>query len=301
MSRPDRLQSYSNAVKDPAGGNPATAAAESDEFGGPAIRDNLYSGRAHNKMVRQLAEQKILEILPDDRIRITDPDRYLDFIERSYFEQAGSHLDPRMRAAIAEHIGAGGGSVDTVGVDPQGGGNSFGGRLPGTHAELIALNDILARGGTGPIDLATLRTTGDAVHFIACPHCRAIINILLERGSDQRVHRNVGAAAMSGFEEAAELLGRCAAEKTLPEIGDALHGLAADVRAMADGGEQADLGRHVDATVGRLEQSLGGIGQVAERDRERRQEEYRRSARSAIADALSEAGFTPLNELRGGE
>jgi hypothetical protein len=129
-------------------------------------------------MVKQLQEQEILEVLPDERIRITDPDRYLDFIERSYFEQAGSHLDPRMRAAIAEHIGAGGGAVDTLGVDPQTGGNSFGGRLPGTHAELIALNDILARGGTGPIDLATMRTTGDAVHFIACPHCRAIINIL---------------------------------------------------------------------------------------------------------------------------
>lgn len=178
MSRTDRLRSYSNAVKDPAGGNPATAAAEGDEFGGPAIRDNLYSGKAHGRMVKQLQEQGILEVLPDDRIRITDPDRYLDFIERSYFEQAGSHLDPRMRAAIAEHIGSGGGTVNTVGVDPQTGGNSFGGMLPGTHAELIALNDILARGGTGPIDLATLRTTGDAVHFIACPHCRAIINIL---------------------------------------------------------------------------------------------------------------------------
>ena len=178
MSRTDRLQSYSNAVKDPAGGNPATAAAEGDEFGGPAIRDNLYSGKAHGRMVGQLEEQGILEVLPDERIRITDPDRYLDFIERSYFEQAGSHLDPRMRAAIAEHIGAGGGTVDTLGVDPQTGGNSFGGRLPGTHAELIALNDILARGGTGPIDLATMRTSGDAVHFIACPHCRAIINIL---------------------------------------------------------------------------------------------------------------------------
>gem|GEM_PF-6243973 len=178
MSRAERLQSYSNAVKDPAGRNPATAAAESDEFGGPAIRDNLYSGGAHGKMVNQLVEQGILEVLPDERIRIADPERYLDFIERSYFEQAGSHLDPRMRAAIAEHIGAGGGSIDTLGIDPQTGGNSFGGRLPGTHAELIALNDILARGGNGPIDLATVRTTGDTVHFIACPHCRAIINIL---------------------------------------------------------------------------------------------------------------------------
>jgi hypothetical protein len=104
---------------------------------------------------------------------------------------------------------------------------------------------------------------------------------------------------MSGLEEAAELLDSAA--ETLPEIGDALHGLAEDVRAMPDGGEQADLGRHIDATVDRLEHALGDIGQVAERDRERRQEEYRRSARSAIADALSEAGFTPLNELRGGE
>jgi hypothetical protein len=104
---------------------------------------------------------------------------------------------------------------------------------------------------------------------------------------------------MSGFEEAAELLGSAA--ETLPEIGEALHGLAEDVRAMADGGEQADLGRHIDATVDRLEHTLGDIGHVAQRDREWRQEEYRRSARSAIADALSESGFTPLNELRGGE
>lgn len=104
---------------------------------------------------------------------------------------------------------------------------------------------------------------------------------------------------MNGFEEAAELLGSAA--EALPEMGEALHGLAADVRAMPDGGEQADLGRHVDATVDRLEQALGDIGGVAQRDRERRQEEYRRSARSAIADALSEAGFTPLDELRGGE
>jgi len=109
---------------------------------------------------------------------------------------------------------------------------------------------------------------------------------------------------MNGFEEAAELLGSAA--EALPEMGEVLHGLAADVRAMPDGGEQADLGRHVDATVNRLEQALGdaggvgGVG-VAQRDRERRQEEYRRSARSAIADALSEAGFTPLDELRGGE
>jgi|GEM_PF-5943231 len=107
---------------------------------------------------------------------------------------------------------------------------------------------------------------------------------------------------MNGFEEAAELLGSAA--EALPEMGEVLHGLAADVRAMPDGGEQADLGRHVDATVNRLEQALGdagGVGGVAQRDRERRQEEYRRSARSAIADALSEAGFTPLDELRGGE
>jgi len=111
---------------------------------------------------------------------------------------------------------------------------------------------------------------------------------------------------MNGFEEAAELLDSAA--EALPEMGEVLHGLAADVRAMPDGGEQADLGRHVDATVNRLEQALGdaggvggvGVG-VAQRDRERRQEEYRRSARSAIADALSEAGFTPLDELRGGE
>lgn len=108
-----------------------------------------------------------------------------------------------------------------------------------------------------------------------------------------------GFEGFDGFEEAAELLGSAA--ETLPEIGEALHGLAADVRAMADGGEQADLGRHVDATVGRLEHALGDVGRVAERDRERRQEEYRRSARSAIADALSEAGYTPLNELRDGE
>lgn len=104
---------------------------------------------------------------------------------------------------------------------------------------------------------------------------------------------------MSGLEEAAELLDSAA--ETLPEIGDALHGLAEDVRAMPDGGEQAELGRHIDATVDRFEHALGDIGHVAERDRERRQEEYRKSARSAIADALSEAGFTPLNELRGEE
>ena len=93
MSRPDRLQSYSNAVKDPAGGNPATAAAESDEFGGPAIRDNLYSGRAHNKMVRQLAEQKILEV----PARRPDPDhrpRSLPGLHRALLLRAGG-LAPR--------------------------------------------------------------------------------------------------------------------------------------------------------------------------------------------------------------
>jgi hypothetical protein len=103
---------------------------------------------------------------------------------------------------------------------------------------------------------------------------------------------------MSGFEEAAELLDGAA--QMLPEMGEALHELAEDVRAMPGGGEQADLGRHIDATVDRLEKNVGGVGRAAERDRERRQEEYRRSARSAIADALSESGFRPLDELRGG-
>jgi hypothetical protein len=60
-----------------------------------------------------------------------------------------------------------------------------------------------------------------------------------------------------------------------------------------------DLGRRIDELVARLERTAGTSGRLAERGREQRQAEYRRDARSAIADSLREAGFTPLDELRG--
>lgn len=77
--------------------------------------------------------------------------------------------------------------------------------------------------------------------------------------------------------------------------GGATRAAARGLRALADviEGDQASLGRRIDELIAQLERELGPLAGM-EWERRQRQEEYRRSARSAIADALRAAGITPL-------
>jgi HPt (histidine-containing phosphotransfer) domain-containing protein len=73
-------------------------------------------------------------------------------------------------------------------------------------------------------------------------------------------------------------------------------GLRALAAAIEDTSEQP-LGRRIDELIERLEREVGPwLGRDPEKIRERRQEGYRTSARSSIADSLREAGITPLND-----
>lgn len=77
----------------------------------------------------------------------------------------------------------------------------------------------------------------------------------------------------------------------------AAHAAARGLRALADTieGDQASLGRRIDELITRMDRDFGPlVGEDPEREQRRRQEEYRRSAKSAIADALRAAGITPL-------
>jgi hypothetical protein len=60
-------------------------------------------------------------------------------------------------------------------------------------------------------------------------------------------------------------------------------------------GDERSLGQRIDALLARLERELGPlVGEDRQAQAAARQEEYRRSAISAIGDALREAGITPL-------
>jgi hypothetical protein len=168
---------YADAMKNKKGGNPATAAVMGEN--GPNIRDNLFSGNAQSTAVAGLQEQGILEILPNDRMRITDPDRYMAWVEESYAQRGNAHMSDAMREAIQAHVSSG--TVTIKVENPATGAMSNAGNLPGTHAELLALNDILLqmeRSATagGTVKVHTVRPDGS--HFVACAHCSAIINRL---------------------------------------------------------------------------------------------------------------------------
>jgi hypothetical protein len=78
----------------------------------------------------------------------------------------------------------------------------------------------------------------------------------------------------------------------------AVSGLRVLIDSIEDNPDQT-LGRHIDELVARLERDVGSYaGQSPERSREQRHEEYRRDARSAIADSMRAAGFAPLNDPR---
>ena len=68
--------------------------------------------------------------------------------------------------------------------------------------------------------------------------------------------------------------------------------------AELDDGEQP-LGRRIDELIARLEHVVGPwLGRDPEKIRQKRQAEYRSSARSSIADALRDVGIEPLNDPR---
>ncbi|GIJ49674.1 hypothetical protein Val02_65600 [Virgisporangium aliadipatigenens] len=167
---------YADAMKNKKGGNPATAVVMGEN--GPNIRDNLYTGDAQTKAVKVLQEQGILEILPDDHLRVTDPEKYLAWIEEAYAQRGNAHMSDAMREAIEAHISSG---PIKIKVDLKDGGMSNAGNLPGTHAEILALNDILlqmerAATTSGTVKVHTVRPDGS--HFRACAHCSAIIERL---------------------------------------------------------------------------------------------------------------------------
>jgi hypothetical protein len=68
----------------------------------------------------------------------------------------------------------------------------------------------------------------------------------------------------------------------------------------ASDGSETPLHRRVDELLARLERTLGPyVGHDPGGDRAQRQEEYRRDARSAIADSLRDSGFTPFTGFHG--
>ena len=175
----ERLTSYADARRPEVSGEgspetPATAAARG-AADGPHIRDNLYTGDAQRRATRGLRNNGIVTI-SGDAMRVVDVDRYLRWLERAYRHRGGSHLDERMRDAIRRYV-EGGRKIQIKGVNPHPGGSSIAGALPGTHAELLAINDVLVSGGGKGINVATLRAQTGA-HFAACLHCKGIITQL---------------------------------------------------------------------------------------------------------------------------
>jgi hypothetical protein len=82
-----------------------------------------------------------------------------------------------MRDAIRDYVGRRQ-PLGAFATDPLTGGSSFAGALPGTHAEVLALNDLLAGGRASNLaHVATVRAQNGA-HFVACAHCTGIINRL---------------------------------------------------------------------------------------------------------------------------
>lgn len=178
QSEGDQLSSYADARRSKARKNPATAAARGKH--GPHIRDNLYTGKAQKKVVEQLQKHGILKVAPGSTaVTVADSDRYMKWLERAYRHHGASHLDPRMRAAIEAYIG-GGRPLPGVGVDAKTGRVSFAGSLPGTHAEILAINDAMRSGDINALGVAVVRAkSGD--HFIACLHCGGILDEVAKR------------------------------------------------------------------------------------------------------------------------
>lgn len=177
------LEDYANAVRDPKAG-PATAAAREEGAGGAYIRENLYYDAAQARVTRGLERAGIIRATADS-VEVLDPDRYLAWLDRAYFHHGETMLDPRMAQAIRDYVGAGA-PIRTIGVNPSTGGSSFAGSLPGTHAELQAVNDVLRSGAEGPINVATLRAKYGG-HFAACLHCRGVLDILSRTVPELRV------------------------------------------------------------------------------------------------------------------
>jgi hypothetical protein len=132
----------------------------------------LYVGEAQANVVENLGRHGIIEVVGDN-IRVLDPDRYLTWLERAYRQHGGSHLNPLVRAAIERYIAS---PRSGRGANIVTGRGSFGGFLPGTHAEILAVNDVLEAGGSAPNVATIFSQFGD--HFIACVHCGGILDEL---------------------------------------------------------------------------------------------------------------------------
>ncbi|WP_203903145.1 hypothetical protein, partial [Virgisporangium aliadipatigenens] len=135
--------------------------------------------------------------------------------------------------------------------------------LRGQVGHLVELLDAAARGATGPGRLAELLGEADL------PALRGLAD-------DVRATATGGHAAASA---------RIAARGTT--IG---RQLMRDLEGLTPDDETRRLGRRLDELVARLEEPARA------HEQERRREEYRRGARSAIAESLREAGFTPPHE-----
>ena len=130
------------------------------------------------RVVDRLKDEGILAMSPSrDTVRVVDPYRYMTWLERSYRVHGQANLDPRMQDAIRSYVGRGQ-PLGAFATDPLTGARSFAGALPGTHAEVLALNDLLAGGRASDLaHVATVRAQNGA-HFVACAQCTGIINQL---------------------------------------------------------------------------------------------------------------------------
>lgn len=181
------IEHYADAMRDPKAG-PATAAAREESTGGAHIRENLYYDAAQRRVTGGLERAGVIRATADS-VEVLDPDRYLAWLDRAYFHHGETLLDPRMARAVREYVGTGA-PIRTIGVNPSSGGSSFAGSLPGTHAELQAVNGVLQSGAEGPINIATLRTEYGG-HFAACLHCRGILDTLARSVPELRVRTGV--------------------------------------------------------------------------------------------------------------
>ncbi|MFV2144643.1 SH3 domain-containing protein [Isoptericola sp. G70] len=176
-SEAETLEDYADAMRPTGPGSrrsPASSAARESGTGGAHIRENLYTGTTQTRVTRNLVRHGVLEVT-EDTLRVLDPDRYLRWLRRAYRRHGGAHLDPRVEAAVRRYVQSDD-RLPTVGVNPAARGSSRAGSLPGTHAEVLAVNDVLASGGSARVVVATVRRTGG--HFAACLHCGGILREL---------------------------------------------------------------------------------------------------------------------------
>ena len=103
---------------------------------------------------------------------ISDVDEYMAALSRAY--PADNPLNPTMASTIRQYIVDNGGRLpvtDAAGGHPGG--------FPGSHAEILAANDLLNKGvDPSRLTVGSISTRADAIDFPACGNCDSILGRL---------------------------------------------------------------------------------------------------------------------------